>query len=80
MSDGMKKDKSLSNYVFFGAFLGSLVGTAIVLFSLAESSEEKKEQIRELRQELLKPVSNKLVALIDEIGDLFRKTLENVSQ
>ncbi len=74
------KSRSLANYVFLGAFMGSLVGTTIVLLNLSESSEEKKKEIRELRQELLKPVSNKLAALVEDIGESFRKALENISQ
>lgn len=73
------KGRSLANYVFLGAFVGSLVGTTVVLLSLADSSEEKKREIRALRQELLKPVSNKLASVVEDIGESFRKALENIS-
>lgn len=79
MENETGKGKSLANYVFLGAFLGGLVGTTIVLFTLAESSDEKKEQIRELRQELLSPVSARITEIINNIGDSFRKALNDIS-
>ena len=80
MGDDDGKSRSLANYVFLGAFLGSLVGTTIVLLNLADSSEEKQKEIRALRQELLKPVSAKLASVVDDIGESFRRALENISQ
>jgi hypothetical protein len=70
---------SLTKYVFLGAFIGSVVGTIIVLYNFSDSEEEKKQGIKELQRELLKPISMKLSEVIDNIGEAFKKALEDTS-
>lgn len=71
--------KNVARYVLLGSFLGGLVGSTIVLLSLSESKEERKNQIREIQRDLLRPISMKLSELADQIGEAFKRALEDAS-
>ena len=74
-----KQKKNIARYVLLGSFLGGLVGTTVVLLTLSESTEERKNQIKEIQRELLRPVSVKLSELVDQIGEAFKRALEDAS-
>ncbi len=75
----MSDERKISNYVLLGSFLGSLVGTTIVLLAMSGSKEEKKDRIKDLQRELLEPVKAKIGDFVDEIGQSFRNALHDVS-
>jgi gas vesicle protein len=72
--------KNLSRYVLLGSFFGGLVGATIAMLVFPEPAEEKKKHIKELQQELLKPVKIKFAEVVEHVGDTFKKVIDEAVQ
>lgn len=71
---------SIKRYVLLGSFLGGLVGTTVALLVFSKTSEERREIVREMQNDLFTPVKVKFAEVVEHLGNTLMEAVEEAGQ
>lgn len=71
---------SLKRYVLLGSFMGALVGTTASLLIFSRTSEERREIVIQMQQDLFAPVRAKFAEVVDHVGNALMETVEEAGR
>ncbi len=74
-----KKNVNFTRYVLLGSFVGSLIGATAAMFAVPQSTEERKQALKELQRDLFKPVKMKFAELVEHIGDTLKRAIDEAA-
>jgi hypothetical protein len=71
---------SLKRYILLGSFMGALVGTTASLLIFSRTSEERREIVKQMQDDLFAPVKAKFAEVVDNVGNALMETVEEAGR